>query len=452
MWYEGVPAGNTSRVGYATSSDGIAWTKYGGTPIMVPTEAWEGAPAGETSPTTVLKEDGLYKMWYHGYQNGTRRIGYATSIDGLTWTKYGGNPILAPGPSGAWDADSIAEPHVIKVGSTYFMYYMHALGVHGVGLATSPDGVRWTKGVGNPVLQKGPAGAWDDASLQVGGVIYDDRMFHIWFRAPVHGSWAGIGYASSNDGVTWTKSANNPLLLRPNPPLGKGDDYGVAANTNVFRRGGQWWIYYGGFVFCCPEDMGVNLAFSTVKTAPNMAPTVDAGADQTITLPATATLSGTVMDDDVPVPLENVKTTWSRVTGPDAVTFAGTAGLVTTASFSQPGTYVLRLTADDGQLSASDDVTVSVLGVPPTATATQPTPPTLMATMTRTQTPTITTFLTPTMVVDRSADMNCDTSVTAADVTALINVTSSVPPMPCAADRFDRRDEITLVIDAAFKT
>ena len=90
-----------------------------------------------------------------------------------------------------------------------------------------------------------------------------------------------------------------------------------------------------------------------------MRPTVSAGPDQAATLAAGATLDGTVNDDGLPNPPGSVTTQSSVVAGRE-VTF-GDANLVdTTASFSAVGTYVLRLTANDSALSASDDVTINV--------------------------------------------------------------------------------------------
>jgi uncharacterized repeat protein (TIGR01451 family) len=92
----------------------------------------------------------------------------------------------------------------------------------------------------------------------------------------------------------------------------------------------------------------------------NQAPVVNAGADQTITLPAGATLDGTVTDDGLPTPPASFTTTWSKFSGPGTVTFGDANMVDTTATFSQSGTYVLRLTADDSALSTSDDLTVIV--------------------------------------------------------------------------------------------
>ena len=109
----------------------------------------------------------------------------------------------------------------------------------------------------------------------------------------------------------------------------------------------------------------------TVNPIPNQAPVVDAGTDQVVALPNSINLSGTVTDDSLPNPPGIVTSTWSVMSGPGAVTFADTAVVSTTASFSVDGVYVLQLTADDGQLTVSDEVTVTVTpeNQPPTVDA-----------------------------------------------------------------------------------
>jgi hypothetical protein len=89
----------------------------------------------------------------------------------------------------------------------------------------------------------------------------------------------------------------------------------------------------------------------------NTPPTVNAGLDQTITLPALANLDGAVTDDGLPGPFT---TLWTQQSGPGTVTFGSATAIDTTASFSAPGVYVLRLTANDGQYQAFDELTVTV--------------------------------------------------------------------------------------------
>ena len=103
----------------------------------------------------------------------------------------------------------------------------------------------------------------------------------------------------------------------------------------------------------------------TVQRPPvNTAPTVEAGPAQTITLPDTASLSGSVIDDGLPDPPNQISAAWEQVSGQGETTFADATSPATGASFSEPGTYVLRLTGGDGELTASDDVTITVEAAP----------------------------------------------------------------------------------------
>jgi hypothetical protein len=99
----------------------------------------------------------------------------------------------------------------------------------------------------------------------------------------------------------------------------------------------------------------------TVHPAPtvNQPPMVHAGLDQTIILPASATLAETVGDDGLPTG-STVSQTWSQMSRPGTIDFANPTAANTTATFSAAGSYVLRLTASDRELLASDDVMVLV--------------------------------------------------------------------------------------------
>jgi hypothetical protein len=103
-------------------------------------------------------------------------------------------------------------------------------------------------------------------------------------------------------------------------------------------------------------------------TPTNQAPVVSAGLAKTITLPATASLTGTASDDGLPSGSVLTKT-WSMVSGPGTVTFGSGGSLTTSATFSAAGSYVIKLTASDSALSASSNVTVTVNPEP------APTPP-----------------------------------------------------------------------------
>ena len=125
-------------------------------------------------------------------------------------------------------------------------------------------------------------------------------------------------------------------------------------------------VSFDGSPTACPK-----LHIEVACGGANHAPEVNAGPDQTITFPASAPLAEVITDDGLPDPPGEVSDTWSKVSGPGTVTITNTAQLFRVASpmhdvqqqasFSAPGTYVLRLTAFDGELTASDDVTIVVL-------------------------------------------------------------------------------------------
>jgi K319L-like, PKD domain/Fibronectin type III domain len=93
----------------------------------------------------------------------------------------------------------------------------------------------------------------------------------------------------------------------------------------------------------------------------NLAPVVNAGSDQTITLPVdNVLLEASVTDDGLPTGV--LTTVWSQLSGPvNQVVFDNAYAIQTTATFLSAGTYVLQLTADDGELTASDQVTINVI-------------------------------------------------------------------------------------------
>lgn len=107
------------------------------------------------------------------------------------------------------------------------------------------------------------------------------------------------------------------------------------------------------------EDKVIHAALLHIEYVINHAPLVTAGPAQTIAFPNPASLDGTVSDDGYPTPA-SLTTGWSQVSGPGSVTFGNANAVDTTAIFPVPGLYRLRLSADDGALSSSDEITVTV--------------------------------------------------------------------------------------------
>ena len=97
-----------------------------------------------------------------------------------------------------------------------------------------------------------------------------------------------------------------------------------------------------------------------INTPGNTPPVVNAGLDQSILFGTNANLNGTASDDGLPNPPGILTSLWSAISGPGNVTFVNANALATTASFSIPGNYVLRITAIDSELSSYDEINIAV--------------------------------------------------------------------------------------------
>jgi predicted GH43/DUF377 family glycosyl hydrolase len=127
-------------------------------------------------------------MWYAGGDFlDTLRIGLATSPDGITWTKHPNNPVMDVGPIGSWDENTIFGCCVLLMDTLFHMWYSGHSGPvkryenYRIGHATSPDGISWEKDPANPVLDMGPEDAWDDALIINPNVLHDGTKFHMWY-------------------------------------------------------------------------------------------------------------------------------------------------------------------------------------------------------------------------------------------------------------------------------
>ena len=117
------------HVKYGESSDGIHWKRDGYVCI-------DYSDPGETAIARpfVLKEEGLYRMWYC-HRGSAYRIGYAESHDGLSWARKDGEMVFL-GSAAEWESEMQAYPFVFThEGRTYMLYNGNDFGKAGIGLA-----------------------------------------------------------------------------------------------------------------------------------------------------------------------------------------------------------------------------------------------------------------------------------------------------------------------------
>jgi predicted GH43/DUF377 family glycosyl hydrolase len=258
MWFVGISTTNDAawypwRVGFAVSKDGVKWTMHPD-PVLSPDPgSWESM---SVDFVTVIRENGGYKMWYTAFRNLTspNYIGYATSSDGILWTKYPGNPVFGPGTA-AWEVGGPYGCTVMPKGGTpgdslYKMWYVDtdaAWKTTNIGYATSADGLTWSRDTMNyPVLTPGASGQWDDKSVWSPKVLRINNSFYMWYGGEQIGgdqSPLTIGMATSADGITdWKKYAANPVIS----PSSGGWDGTYGGSSTLLRRGDTLHMWYEG--------------------------------------------------------------------------------------------------------------------------------------------------------------------------------------------------------------
>jgi len=144
----------------------------------------------------------VFKMWFSGgWANPD--IYYAESLDGLTWSKYSATPVIA----------DHSRPCIIKVGSTYYAYAHEITTNRKIDLYTSSDGVNFSLASAN-VLVPGASGAWDDLAIHNTTVIIEDGTWYMYYDGIKTGAGEKyhVGLATSPNGITWTKHASNPVI------------------------------------------------------------------------------------------------------------------------------------------------------------------------------------------------------------------------------------------------
>ena len=273
--------------------------------------SWEAPGILEPS---VLYEDGVFKMWYRGgglHASPDSQVGYATSSDGLTWTRHGSNPILGAGVGG--EAANAFEPNMYHDGSTYYLYYNTASTMKvatsatglasftiantglslptgaiyfgnstvwregaswymlfdaylnvpdywGVYYATSANGTSWTLANGGAQLTSlrivvdGTYGSMHMAE----GMPTIDGKYHAWYHASDVDSniYSDIYHAYSTDRINWTIVTPSPILTR------LGTDYEITqiADPAIIEVSGTSYMFYDA------DDIATDIAAIRLAT------------------------------------------------------------------------------------------------------------------------------------------------------------------------------------------
>jgi predicted GH43/DUF377 family glycosyl hydrolase len=210
------------KVGYMTSKDGYRWQMVQGAPVFTTDQIPFGNGQADVSSVLVM-EDGTWVMYFHTIRGG--QIGRATAASSLGPWSVDTNPVLNPVPSGAWDEQGVIWPSVVRDENGYRMHYggQNPLGT-AIGLATSPDGIIWTK-------HNDPETA-DELFVESDPVLIADTDWELnrvdrprvtrspngWVMIFQGGHIETRGLALSDDSLHWKKYPFNPVFTRESFP------------------------------------------------------------------------------------------------------------------------------------------------------------------------------------------------------------------------------------------
>ena len=230
-----------SQVGYVSSPDGYTWTKLGDEPVFKTSDV-PFAKIAMYASSALVAENRVWVIYFYTWDSpdfpSASVIGRATAPNAKGPWVSDVEPVLKPGSAGEWDEKQVLAPHVIQTGDGYVMYYSgtNSAGKQQIGMATSSDGIRWTKYndpstteapylESDPVLQPGESGSWDANWVHQPRVFETAQGWVMFYRGTkdASGNTMALGLAASDDGIHWNKSALNPVFL-PNE-ISKSDQF-----------------------------------------------------------------------------------------------------------------------------------------------------------------------------------------------------------------------------------
>jgi predicted GH43/DUF377 family glycosyl hydrolase len=229
------------EIGYLTSEDGLTWTEVTPDPVFYTKDSPFDTEAALASSALVL-EDGTWVIYFYLWprQFGTSdpaAIARATAPAPTgPWT-MDTELSLTLGSEGEWDSGGMSAPSVVKTEDGYVMYYAGSILTDSVittaiGMATSPDGITWTKyddpaTTDAPYAESDPVftastedGAWDGDMVHQPRVRLTPDGFVMLYRAfKTGGRDHSFGLATSEDGIQWERMGDSPVFSQDDTNL-----------------------------------------------------------------------------------------------------------------------------------------------------------------------------------------------------------------------------------------
>ncbi|MDR2763723.1 MAG: hypothetical protein LBB90_01680 [Tannerella sp.] len=219
------------------------------------------------TPRTIRKKDDKYWTLYGCYpRQGDYELrpgyeGVATSADGLHWTRASDEPVLSVYQKDCkeWEKDCIYQPWLVEHEGAYYNFYNAAQGgIENMGLALSNDLIHWVRYPFNPVINVRPEGY--DAKFASDAKVFRDGDHWTMFYFGVGKGGAHIMIAFSRDLAHWTADPE-PLYKAGGHPAGLDKEYAHKISLVFNPKNETFYMYY-----CATGNKGRGIGLLTGKT------------------------------------------------------------------------------------------------------------------------------------------------------------------------------------------
>lgn len=222
-------AASASLAGEEFPRELVEFQPYSGNPVF--TAAGEGHwDVKIRERAWILRDEKEWRMWYTGYDGtpeGIRRLGYATSTDGLAWKRAGDVPQIAEG----W----VEDAQVLRHGNGYLMF---AEGERDrAQWFTSPDGLVW-KREGTLDIRQVNGQPISDGAFGTPAAFFEEGRWNLFYERGDRGVWL----ARSDDLKVWTNVQDDPVLSLGDDSY---DSFMIAVNQ-IVKHDGRYYAYYHG--------------------------------------------------------------------------------------------------------------------------------------------------------------------------------------------------------------
>jgi hypothetical protein len=169
-------------------------------------------------------------------------VGRARSANALDWIDEG--RVLDVGAPGAWDERVATFPGIWKDGEMWYLVYEGAADDVGfspgdIGLATSADGIRFTKHPGNPILRHEKTG-WERVNIGTPSLYKEGDTWHLFYHG-YDSKVCQIGVASGRSLTELVKSSANPTV--PNSGEASAWDAGATGKRSAIAKEGEFYYF-----------------------------------------------------------------------------------------------------------------------------------------------------------------------------------------------------------------